>query len=321
MGVTPQTVLVTGAGGFLGRAVVADILGRGDAVRALVRASQPGARRDGAETVALDLAVASAAQLAKVLAGVDVVIHLATALSGDWSVQERDTLEATRRLTRAMGAAPNPPRLVLASSIAVYSADAALEGAVIDEDAPLETTPLGRDSYARAKLAQEQIAQSAGLMLTILRPGAILGPGRVINAHLGVGIGPVLILLETRGEVPVVAVSDCARAFGLAAEGTGAGGVYNILGDACPTRTEYVTALRKGGWPRGVIPLSWRILHGLARALAPLGPRLPGLLRPATLRARMMPVRYSNAHAKSGLGWHPEQTFEPALRAALEATP
>lgn len=321
MGVTPQTVLVTGAGGFLGRAVVADILGRGHAVRALVRVSQPGARSDGAETVVLDLAAATPAQLAKVLLGIDVVIHLASALSGDWNVQERDTLEATRRLTLAMAAAPKSPRLVLASSIAVYSADAGLEGAVIDEDTPLETAPLERDSYARAKLVQERIAQEAGLDLTILRPGAIIGPGRVMNAHLGLGIGPVLILLETRGEVPVVALSDCARAFGLAAEGIGAGGVYNILGDACPTRAEFVTALRRGGSPRGVILLSWRILHVLARALAPLGARLPGLLRPATLRARLMPVRYCNARAKVGLGWHPEQGGAAALRDAVEATP
>ncbi|MDT8328013.1 MAG: NAD-dependent epimerase/dehydratase family protein [Roseovarius sp.] len=316
-----QTVLVTGAGGFLGRAVVADMLGRGHAVRALVRASQPGARRDGAETVALDLAAASPAQLVTVLEGVEVVIHLASALSGVWTVQERDTLEATRRLTLAMAQCPTQPRLVLASSIAVYSADAGLEGAVIDEHTPLETAPLERDSYARAKLAQERIAQGAGLDLTILRPGAILGPGRVMTAHPGLGLGPALILLETRGEVPIVALSDCARAFALATEGIGAGGVYNIIGDACPSRAGFVAALRRGGWPRLVIPLNWRILHASARALAPLGPRLPGLLRPATLRARMMPVRYSNACAKSGLGWHPEQGGATALRNALEVRP
>ncbi len=321
MGVTPQIVLITGAGGFLGRAVVAEALARGHAVRALVRASKPASLGDGAEVVALDLAAAEPAQLANVLAGVDVVIHLASTLSGDWAAQERDTLEATRRLTFAMAAAPHPPCLVLASSIAVYSADRALEGGVIDEDTPLETAHLGRDSYARAKLAQEQIAQGAGLTLTTLRPGAILGPGRVMNTHLGVGLGPVLIQLETRGEVPLVALSDCARAFVLAATGAGPGGVYNILGDACPTRAGFVAQLRRGGWPRFVVPLSWRILYGLARALAPLDLSLPGLLRPATLRARMMPVSYRNDRAKSGLGWQPEQKFETAVQAALEATP
>ena len=321
MGVRGQTVLITGASGFLGRAVVADILGRGNHVRALVRSLQPGALGKDAETVALDLAAASPAQLAGVLTGVDVVVHLASALSGDWAVQERDTLEATRRLTRAMAQCPTPPRLVLASSMSVYGADAGLEGKVIDEETPLETDPSGRDSYARAKLAQERIAQEAGLGLTILRPGAILGPGRVMNAHLGIWIGPLLILLEKRGEVPLVALADCARAFGLAVTGVGAGGGYNILGDACPTRTGFVAALRRGGWPRFVAPLGWRGLYGLARMLAPLGPRLPGLLRPATLRARMMPVRYCNARAKTGLGWRPEQTFETAMRQALEVGP
>jgi nucleoside-diphosphate-sugar epimerase len=265
------TLMITGAGGVLGRAVVDEAQARGHEVRALTRD---------------DLDLASGAFPA--LDGVDCVIHLAGSLSGDWSVQARDTVEATRRLLEAMQAQPLPPRLVLASSIAVYSADA---NGVVTEATPLEGRPARRDAYSRAKLAQEGLLRESGLRHTILRPGAILGHGRVTTAHLGPSAGGTLILMERGGEVPVVSLADCARAFVLAAEVPGEGRALNILGPDRPTRARYLAALRRTGWPRHVLPLNWRLLMPLAWCLSPLGARLPGLLRPAILRARMRPLR------------------------------
>ncbi len=44
-------------------------------------------------------------------------------------------------------------------------------------------------------------------------------------------------------------------------------------------------------------------------------PNLPGLLRPAILKSRMMPLRYSNAKLKQRLGWLSELSFEQAVAA------
>ncbi|VVT03389.1 Oxidoreductase, Gfo/Idh/MocA family protein [Roseovarius sp. EC-HK134] len=295
-------LIVTGAGGFLGRAVMAEARARGHAVRGLTRAD-------------VDLATDD---LGGFFEDVDCVIHLAGALSGDWAVQTSDTLNATRRLIAAMQAQPLPPRLVLSSSIAVYSADAM---GVVTEATPLEDHPEQRDAYARAKLAQEAMLRESSLRHTILRPGAILGPGRVMNAHLGPGIGSALILMEQGGEVPVVSLADCARAFALAAEAPGEGRALNILGADLPTRARYVAALRRTGWPRHVVPLNWRLILPLAWLLSPLGARLPGLLRPAVLRARMRPLRYDIAAAELALGWVPQDDFDTAfLRATKAAT-
>lgn len=295
-------LIVTGAGGFLGRAVMAEARARGHAVRGLTRAD-------------VDLATDD---LGGFFEDVDCVIHLAGALSGDWAVQTSDTLNATRRLIAAMQAQPLPPRLVLSSSIAVYSADAM---GVVTEATPLEDRPEQRDAYARAKLAQEAMLRESGLRHTILRPGAILGPGRVMNAHLGPGIGSALILMEQGGEVPVVSLADCARAFAFAAEAPGEGRALNILGADLPTRARYVAALRRTGWPRHVVPLNWRLILPLAWLLSPLGARLPGLLRPAVLRARMRPLRYDIAAAELALGWVPQDDFDTAfLRATKAAT-
>lgn len=292
-------LLVTGAGGFLGRAVITEARARGHAVRGVTRAD-------------MDLVTGD---LSGLLDGMDCVIHLAGALSGDWAVQARDTLTATRRLIAAMQAQPLPPRLVLASSIAVYSADAS---GVVTEATPIEDRPERRDAYARAKLAQEGMLRVSGLRHTILRPGAILGPGRMMTAHLGPGMGGTLILMERGGELPIVSLNDCARAFVLAAETPGEGRALNILGADRPTRARYVAALRRTGWPRHVLPLNWRMVTPLAWLLSPLGARVPGLLRPAVLRARMRPVRYDIAAAKLALGWVPQDDFDTAFARAQE---
>lgn len=292
-------LLVTGAGGFLGRAVVAEARARGHTVRPVTRAD-------------VDLVTGD---LSGLLDGIECVIHLAGSLSGDWTLQTRDTLSATRRLIAAMQAQTLPPRLVLASSIAVYSADAS---GVVTEATPLEDRPERRDAYARAKLAQEDLMRDSGLRHTILRPGAILGPDRVMTVHLGPMIGRTLILMERGGEVPVVSLRDCARAFVLGAEASGEGRALNILGADRPSRERYVAALRRTGWPRHVLPLNWRLLVPMAWLLSPLGARVPGLLRPAVLRARMRPVRYDITAAELALGWVPQDDFDTALARAQE---
>ncbi|MGX0902387.1 dihydroflavonol-4-reductase [Roseovarius sp. MBR-79] len=292
-------LIITGAGGFLGRAVARAAAARGHEVRALTRADLDLARDDPSA----------------VLEGAECVIHLAGSLSGDVEVQARDTLGGTARLIAGLQAMALPPRVVLASSIAVYDADA---GGIVTEATPLEARPSRRDAYARAKIAQEAMLRESGLRHTTLRPGAIIGPGRVWNAHLGPVIGGVLLRMERRGEVPLVSRDDCVRAFVLAAEMPGEGRALNILGADRPTRARFIAALRAGGWPRHVVPFNWRLMMPLAWLLSPLGDRVPGLLRPAVLRARMAPVAYDIAAAEAALGWAPQEDFDTALRRARE---
>jgi hypothetical protein len=78
-----------------------------------------------------------------------------------------------------------------------------------------------------------------------------------------------------------------------------------------------MAALRRSGWPRYVLPGSWRPLAAVASAVSSLGPnlseRMPGLLRPAIIRSRMKPVTYSNARLHQRLGWQSSLTFEEAM--------
>ena len=284
-------ILVTGAAGFVGSAALAEALARGHAARGLVRAQADLATDD----------------LSQVLAGVDVVIHCAAALHGDDATQARDTGLATQRLIAAMSHQSARPKLVLVSSMNVYAGDLP-PGTLIDETTPTEPAPALRDAYTRAKLGQEAAVAASGLTCCILRVGAVWGPGHVWNAHLGVPLGPVLIRIGATGELPLAHVRNVALALVIAAE-TGTG-IINVVDDNRPSPKDYVAALRRDGWPKLVVPLPWRLFDLLC------GLPLPGgLFRRPTLRARMMPRRYTNARLHT-LGWAPVVGFDPDLRGA-----
>ena len=285
------SILVTGAAGTVGAAVMLAGQARAHAMRGLTRAQ-------------VDLATGD---LGPVLAGVDVVIHCAASLQGDDRVQARDTVLSTTRLIAAMQACDPPPKLVLVSSMSVYAGDLPPDS-LVDEATPMEPAPALRDAYTRAKLAQEAAVSASGLSSCIARVGAVWGPGRLWNAHLGVPLGPVLLRIGAGGELPLAHVQNVALALVMLAE-TGVG-VINVVDDDRPAPRAYVAALHSGGWPRLVIPVSWRVLDVLCALPLP-----GGLFRRPTLRARMMPRRYSNARLHD-LGWQPIVGFQAGLRAA-----
>lgn len=291
-----MTLLVTGSAGYVGQAVVLAAKTRGHDVRGLVRAQA-------------DLAIDD---LGPVLDRVDAVIHCAASLRGDDATQARDTGLATQRLIAAMASKVKPPKLVLVSSMGVYAGNGP-PGGLIDENSPLESTPDQRDAYTRAKLRQEAAAAASGLPLCITRVGAVWGPGQMWNAHLGIPIGPLLIRLGAGSELPLAHVENVAVALVMAAEsGTS---VLNVLDDDRPGPQRYIAALRRGGWPKLVLPLPWWLFDLLG--LLPF-PGKPGLLRRPVLRARMMPCRYSNARLHA-LGWKPVIGFSDGMAAATGA--
>ncbi len=342
-------IAVTGAAGFLGRAVVAEARRRGHCVRALVRSAHaiPDAWRSDThiDVVALDLAEqGSAAELAAGLAGVSAVIHAAARLDGTDDEHARDTVAAFQAVLAACVAVRTEPRprLILIGSLAVYEASSLADGAVLDETCPLERRPDLRDAYCRAKLRQERLATDAarrdGLAVRILRVGALYGPGRLWNAHLGVVVGPALLLVGRDGELPTCHVDYAAAAAVRAAEaplgpddqaepGPIAGALpghiefIDVVDPVRPSRREYLDALARTGWNKRVVPIGRKWLAGLAAVLCRvgLGSKVPGLLRTRVLAARMKPLRYSNARLLERLGTLPSEPFATAFARAAGA--
>lgn len=309
---------VTGATGYLGRAVVAQARARGHRVRALlrdVRQAPAGWEKDPGITLRqgpLEGLTPSD------LAGVDAVLHLAAAMTGDDAAQAQATLAPMRGLLAAMAQARPVPRLVLAGSMSVYGGMHA--GDTVTEDTPLEPAPQRRDAYTRAKLAQETLArdhaQATGGDVALLRIGAIWGPGRLWNGHLGLAFGPMLIQTGSGGQIPLVQRDRAAAAILRAAEAAPGGiAIANVLDPDLPDRARYVAALRRGGWPRVVLPVGWPAM----RALSMLGmlPGAPGLLRATVQAARIMPLHYTTR--ADWLGNLPALPFDDAMTAALLA--
>lgn len=332
-------VAITGANGFIGRHTVTAAVNRGYRVTAILRDKgrvdpewRKNAKISGAE---IDLSAPSAiTRLSSALEGVDAVIHTAAAMSGNDRFHEENTLKPLRAVLKAMISRPcGPPRLVLVSSLAVYDVDTLARGQTLDERCPLVIDAKSRDAYCRSKLVQEALALDVaarhGVELRIMRPGAVFGPGRLWNGHIGQALGPLVVQLEKLGEVPVSFVVHCAEALALAARHSvdhddrtgkhenGCVEIINVVDDDLPDRDRYMAALRQSGWPRCVLPASWRPLAAAASAVSSLGQnvsgRMPGLLRPAIISSRMKPITYGNKRLHERLLWKPFMSFEQAM--------
>jgi nucleoside-diphosphate-sugar epimerase len=163
-------LLVTGATGFIGRAVVT-AFARDHVVRAAVRhvPQQPFAA--GVEIVQHpDLS--QRFDWASVLEGVEDVVHLAgiAHTGGEPASYDRVNREATAELATAAARA-GVRRLVFVSSLRAQSGLAA-EHVLTEND---EAKPT--NAYGRSKLAAESEVKTAGVPFTILRPVLLYGPG------------------------------------------------------------------------------------------------------------------------------------------------
>lgn len=168
-------VLVTGGGGFLGSAIVRQLVARGDTVRSLTRGHYPELDVLGVETVRGDLADPDVT--GRAVAGCDAVIHTA-AKAGDWgpaAAYARTNVEGTRCVLAA-GRAAGVGRLVHTSTPSVVHTGRDIAGA--DERLPYATRFPAPYPATKARAEQLVLAANGPALATVaLRPHLIWGPG------------------------------------------------------------------------------------------------------------------------------------------------
>ncbi|MFH1139969.1 MAG: NAD-dependent epimerase/dehydratase family protein [Pseudomonadota bacterium] len=168
-------VLVTGSGGFLGRALVRRLLARGYEVRGLTRSDCPDLKKMGVDARRGDIADPRA--VFQALKGCDLVFHTA-AKAGVWG--NRDEYQAinvkgTENVISACRA-HGVGRLVYTSSPSVVFSGGNMEG--VDESVPYSKAFMAH--YPRTKALAEKMvlqADSRDLAVAALRPHLIWGPG------------------------------------------------------------------------------------------------------------------------------------------------
>ena len=278
-------VLVTGASGFVGRALVEE-LRHGERAYEV----RPFERRDG------DLADEGIAERALAEARPDVVVHSAARIGVVRCEDEpllalRSNVLSTVHMARACAA--HGARLAYVSTADVYGV-----AAVADEETPLAPESL----YALTKLWGEQAAQLyAPAGLVVLRLANPYGPG--VEPGEGKGALPTMLAQAERGErIPAFSgeartwccIGDVARAVRLVLE-SGAEGVFNVGSDADPVTL--VDAARIVCAVTGASP-------ELIDETEPPAGRVTPSISVERLRA---------------LGWRPEVGLEDGLRLLLES--
>ena len=247
-------VVVTGATGFLGEHLCAELRRRGVAVRALARTRSDYLADLGVEVIRGD--VLSTGDLDRALPGAAAVFHLAGMVSrdpDDATRMMRLHVDGTRTVCEAM-ARHGVKRLILASTSGTIAVSE--DEAILDERDGESTSIAAKWPYNASKIYHERLALELGARLGLdviaLCPSLLLGPG---DRRLS-STGDVLKFL--RGQIPTIPkggvnfvdARDAAAAFA-AALTAGTPGQRYLLGGPNWTTEEFFGRLARVSKVRG----------------------------------------------------------------------
>jgi UDP-glucose 4-epimerase len=317
-----KRVLVTGAGGFIGRALIDELSRQRLDVRAMVHRQPAAAFGPEVDVVRAD--VRNHAAMDVVTRDRDTVIHLAA------RVHDRDARDADFDDVNVLGTANllegarrnGVERLVMLSSVAVFGPTSS---ACIDES----HTPRPASAYGRSKLAAEELlmraAASGDLHAAVVRAPTVYGPGHKGKIHqmmaaIDRGLFPPVI--DTQNRRSLAHVTNVVSAVLLAAQHPLANGGRYVVSDAAPYSMRYLYETLSRGLGRRVP--SWSLPPWPARVAGYSGDlvgRLTGRRAPfdsSDVESLFGSAWYSCARITGELGYSPVMSFETGLRALVE---
>lgn len=307
-------ILVTGAGGFIGRALCPALIARGHRVIAGLRhlPAIMSPALSGAEIRDLG-EIVPGPNWGSAFAGIDIVIHLAQRAHrhADAAVLDQEP-EAAASLARAAARA-GVRRFVYLSSVKAM-AEASPAGRPLRPADP----PRPADPYGRAKLASEQalaaIGRETGIELVVVRPPLVYGAEaggnfRALVRLAGSGLPLPFAGLENRRSL--IFVGNLVDLLGHAAAGAVATGHVLLAADGDDLSTAALIRLLAAGQGRRA-----RLFSLPGPAFAALR-QLPGI-GPAAARLTLS-LQVDDGPTRALLGWHPPIPGEDALIATARA--
>jgi nucleoside-diphosphate-sugar epimerase len=313
-------ILVTGANGFVGRALCAHLASRGDEVTAAVRAPDRARGISCARAVAVG-SIGPTTDWREALAGTEAVVHTAARVHvtpGRDANDFADSLAVDAGGTRALGLAAaqaGARRFVFLSTVKVLGETTDGRAPFSESDPP---APDSDDAYARAKAAAEaelaNIAAMGRLEVVVLRLPLVYGPGAKANFAALVRLvraAPPLPLASVANRRSLLYLGNLVDAIALALDHPKAAGEMFMVRDGEDVSTpELIRKIAaRLGRPARLFPCPPALLR-LAAGLAGEGARARRLLDSLALDDRKIRDR---------LGWRPPFSLDQGLALALQA--
>jgi nucleoside-diphosphate-sugar epimerase len=315
-----MTAVVTGATGFLGSALVTELVKRQQPVRILARDEKKARQQFGDAVTIIPGDITDAMQVQWAVAGATTLYHLVGHLyhpSIPPELYRQTHVEGTRILLRACRGQTQLRRIVHVSTTGVFGVTGETLAA---EDAPFAPT----NPYEATKLEGEQLAlkayQEQGLPVTVVRPGLVYGPGdlHLLGFFASINKGRFRVIAGGKALLHPVYIDDLLAALLLCAERSQAPGrSYNIAGERPVSVRELAIAIAHAlgrELPAGSIPL-W--LANLASDMFAVMPGMRGEHAPLT-RSRVKFLTnsriYDICRAKSELDFTPAVPLQEGMK-------
>lgn len=323
MNFTPQSVLITGAGGFIGSHLVEDQLAKGRRVVATDVNLSGLAHLDGDERVQLaQVDLRSSDDMERLLEGIDCVFHLAAAhldvLRGPEYFREVN-VKATARLAE-MASAAGVGRFVHCSSVSVYGP---LSSWPVNEESPCQPDIVYEQSKLEGEHAVRRVAEATGLRTVVIRPAWVYGPRcpRTEKLMRSIRRRRFFFVGSGNNQRHPVYVADLVEAFNLAASlDLEQCETFIVAGPEVVTVRELVDAIaaelgidsRIPTFPKALV---WAGCLGM-EAIGKLTGREP-LFSRRSLKFFTEKSSYDISRAKERLGFTPHTRLREGLRATL----